>query len=84
MWALMNKSTHSEVKENGKGDLVWTMWGHDYLKLLNIDPEKKKPVDVFVHPVMYETGARKQTVLENKIKKAEKRGDHYAAMALAR
>lgn len=29
---------------------------HRYLKWLNINPEKTKPVNKFVHPVLYETG----------------------------
>lgn len=73
VWAMMRESTRSKVKESGNGDLIWTLWGdHDYLKWLNIDPETTKPVNKFVHPVLYESGARKQTMLENKLKKARK------------
>ena len=83
VWALMRESTNNEVKEKGNGDLTWTLWGSDeYLKWLNIDPEKTKPVDKFVHPVLYETGARKRTLLGNKLKKARKSGDVYAAQRL--
>ena len=57
VWAVMSKSTNSEVKVKENGDVVWTLWGsHTYLKWLNIDPEKTKPVNKFVHPVHYETG----------------------------
>ena len=57
VWAVMSKSTNNEVKVKENGDVVWTLWGsHKYLKWLNIDPEKTKPVNKFVHPVHYETG----------------------------
>lgn len=48
MWDVMRESTNEEVKEKENGDLV--------LKWLNINPEKTKPVNKFVHPVLYETG----------------------------
>jgi hypothetical protein len=57
VWDVMRESTNEEVKEKENGDLVWTLVGwHRYLKWLNIDPEKTKPVNKFVHPVLYETG----------------------------
>jgi len=56
VWAVMRRSTNDKVKETEKGDVTWTLWGDDYLKWLNIDPEKTKPVNMFVHPVLYETG----------------------------
>ena len=78
VWALMRESTNDEVKENAKGDVIWTIWHSDhYLKWLNIDPDKTKPVNKFVHPVLFETGARKQTMLENKIKKARNAGNFF-------
>lgn len=70
----MRESTNSELMEKDNGDMVWTIWDHMYLKWLNID-ERAKPVDKFVHPVLYETGARKQTILENKLRKAEKKNN---------
>ena len=73
VWSLMRESTRSEVKESANGDITWALWGsHDYLKWLNIDPEKTKPVNMYVHPVQYETGARKEKKLQTKIKKATK------------
>ena len=69
----MRESTKSEMKESANGDITWELWGsHDYLKWLNIDPEKTKPVNVLVHPVQYETGVRKENKLQTKIKKAMK------------
>jgi len=69
----MDKCTfESNFEENEKG-YTWTMWGDDdYLKWLGIDPEKTKPVNKFVHPVMFETGERKKTKLMNQLRKAEK------------
>ena len=51
MWDVMRESTNEEVKEKENGE----SW-HRYLKWLNINPEKTKPVNKFVHPVLYETG----------------------------
>ncbi len=49
------------------------LWGsRDYLKWLNINPEKTKLVNMLVHPVQYETRARKENKLQTKIKKAMK------------
>ena len=56
VWAVMRRSTNDKVKETENGDVTWTLWGDDYLMWLNIDPEKRKPVNMFVHPVLYETG----------------------------
>jgi len=61
VWLLMRKSTRSKVKESANGDITWKLWGsYDYLKWLNIDPEKMKPVNMLVHPVQYKTGVRKE------------------------
>lgn len=85
VWAVMSESTNNEVKETATGDMVWTMWGsHQYLQWLNIDPEKTKPVNKFIHPVMYETGARKETLISNKLKKAQKNGNSYEIESLER
>lgn len=70
VWALMRDSTTQEVGENASGDLTWKLWGRQYMEWLEKDPENIKPVDLYVHPVKYETGARKKTILQNKIKKA--------------
>ena len=73
IWKMMDKCTSEcNFKEDEKG-YIWTMWGDDnYLKWLGIDPEKTKPVNKFVHPVMFETGERKKTKLTNQLRKAEK------------
>ena len=86
VWAMMRGAECLErsVKEKENGDVVWHLWGDQYLTWLNIDPDKTKPVNKYVHPVLYETGARKQTMMENKIKKAEKAGNFYLAQQLAK
>jgi hypothetical protein len=67
-------TNESSFEENEKGH-TWTIWGdEDYLKWLGIDPKKTKPVNKYVHPVMFETGERKKTKLTNKLKKAQKMG----------
>jgi len=72
IWSIMNKSTRQNVKENESGDLTWTLWNCDnYFEWLGIDYKNKKPVDLYVHPAHYETGARKTTVLKNKLRKAK-------------
>lgn len=72
VWSLMHESTRCDVKHSANGDMTWMLWSDDYLKWLNIDPEKTKPVNTFVHPVQYETGARKEMKLQKNIKKAMK------------
>lgn len=67
VWAVMKRCGNSNAKVNSQGDTVWTMWEDEYLEWLNIDPDKTKPVNKFVHPVQFGTGARKQTLLKNKI-----------------
>ena len=53
VWALMRECTRSEVKELRNGDLTWTLRGcHEYLRLLNVDFERTKPADKFVHPLL--------------------------------
>lgn len=74
VWAVMKRCGNSNAKVNSQGDTVWTMWEDEYLEWLNIDPDKTKPVNKFVHPVQFGTGARKQTLLKNKIKKARESG----------
>ncbi len=59
------------IKENENGDLTFHLYGdRDLFKWLEIDAENMKPVQKYVHPVNYETGKRKVTILKNKIKKA--------------
>ncbi len=85
VWSLMRESTISEVKESANGDMTWALRGsHDYLEWLNIDPEKTKPVNMFVHPVQYESGARKEKKLQTKIKKAKKDDDSSSVEHLER
>jgi len=82
VWALMRESC-PEVEDDGNGDLTWTIWNNDgFLKWLNIDTKSTKPVNKYVHPVMYETGARKGTLLQNKLKKAKKNGNFYEVQRL--
>jgi hypothetical protein len=80
IWALMNKSTNVQVKENESGDVTWQLWGaHTYLDWLGLDYKTKKPVDLFVHPVRYESGARRTKLLSNRHKKAT---DNYDLMEM--
>lgn len=74
VWAVMKKCSNDKAKENSQGDIVWSMWGDQYLEWLNIDRDKTKPVNKFVHPVLFETGARRQALLKNKITKARESG----------
>jgi len=72
VWAVMNESTRNEVKNNANGDLTWTQWGSQNLNWLGKDWKNMKPVDLYVHPVHYETGARKKIILKTKLRKAQK------------
>ena len=82
IWEVMKDTTRRDPpKENAKGDLTWHFW--DYLKWLGID-DSLKPKDRFVHPILYDTGDRKRTVLQNKIRKAEKEAAQGLATDLAR
>jgi hypothetical protein len=84
IWSILKKANIYEVKENeNSGDWTWTICGSDaFLEWLNVDWENTKPVDKFVHPVLFETGARKKTMLTTKLKKARAFGDVSLAMKL--
>jgi hypothetical protein len=73
VWALMRESTRTEVSENASGDLTWKLLGsEEYFEWLETDWKNMKPVHLYVHPVKYETGARKKTILETKLRKAQR------------
>lgn len=68
IWSLMKGIDCSE-KENG--DICWSSYGSEsFWEWLGVDHKNLKPVHKFIHPVNYETGARKVTTLKNKIKRA--------------
>ena len=75
VWALMQHSTRSNPKVNGRGDLTWEIWANPcFLEWLGIDPETTKPVDKCIHPVQYYTGAVKLQRLEKQFKRLVKEG----------
>ena len=84
IWSILKEANIYEVKENeNSGDWTWTICGSDaFLEWLNVDWENTKPVDKFVHPVLFETGARKKTLLQTKLKKARAFGDVSLARSL--
>mmetsp|Transcript_853 Transcript_853/g.1380 ORF Transcript_853/g.1380 Transcript_853/m.1380 type:complete len:263 (+) Transcript_853:55-843(+) len=86
IWSLLKDANIYDVKENeNNGDWTWTICGSDaFLEWLNVDWKNAKPADKFVHPVHFETGARKKTLLETKLKKARASGDVSLAMRLER
>lgn len=68
IWSLM-KGVDCSEKDNG--DICWSSYGiESFWEWLGVDHKNLKPVQKFIHPVNYETGARKVTMLKNKIKKA--------------
>lgn len=81
IWEVMKGTTRDPPKENSKGDLTWHFWS--YLEWLGID-DSLKPKGRFVHPILFDTGDRKRTVLRNKIRKAEREAAQGLATDLAR
>ena len=73
IWALLREYTRTEVSENNSGDLTWPIQGsQQYLEWLEMDRKNMKPVNMYVHPVKYETGARKNSLLQTKLMKAKR------------
>lgn len=66
---LMHAKRNNEPKENLKGDLTWSMWAHEFLQWVGIDPETAKPVEKYVHPVKFDTGHVERKRLMNLLKK---------------
>ena len=70
---MMRESTRNQVKVGANWDMAWTLCGGDeFLRWLNIDPNRTRPTNMFVHLVQYKTRAREEMKLRRKINMARK------------